>query len=184
MQRSERFGTCPDVFGTDEGEGLDGAPTGSPRASTGYSRLGAPMRFMDLGGNDFIGNCRGRLHTKGGDGVDTVGDPRSPAGDASRFFITGGVGGDANGEYYVTVEQKHHRLDVAYFLGGSYSYSSTVLLKATTLSGFAGNDDLNGERGDDRHRRRVVMDHRLFGSAGNDQLHGGAGNDDLRRQPG
>ena len=108
-------------------------------------------------GNDILIGGSGADVLDGGDGVDTASYEIASAG-VTLNLATGGTGGDAAGDTFVSIEN---------LKGSSFNDVMTGDANDNRVDGGTGNDTLNGGAGNDT----------LIGGAGNDILTGGAGAD-------
>ncbi|MEP3888988.1 MAG: NF038122 family metalloprotease [Hellea sp.] len=146
-----------------------------------------------LDGNDVLTGLAGNDALNGGDGVDTLiggegadelnggggldsADYRGALAGVAFNVLTGGTGGEANGDSFSSVER--------FFLS---NFNDTVTGSDAnefffgengndTINGGGGIDRIDGGAGNDIQRGQDGND-TLFGSAGADQLNGGAGTD-------
>jgi Ca2+-binding RTX toxin-like protein len=118
-----------------------------------------------LSGNDYIVGGAGADVLNGGIGSDIASYYTSAAGIVASLSAGAGVGGDAEGDTYVSIEN----------LGGTYFADALVGDDGNNqLHGLSGDDFLDGGDGDDI----------LFGGSDNDTLKGGGGADNLRGEVG
>ena len=132
-----------DLFGNDGNDVLSGAD--------GNDRL------FGGGGNDLLSGGAGADLHDGGAGFDSA-DYRGSTAGVALNMVTGGTGGDAAGDRFVSIER---------VLGSNFDDSIEGSAVRDTLMGLAGDDTLIGGGGNDR----------LTGGAGADVLDGGAGTD-------
>jgi Ca2+-binding RTX toxin-like protein len=145
------------VYGTNASETidvLDGVTNGDD-VIYGYDGNDS---IWGLGGNDYIIGGAGADGLNGGPGSDTADYITSAAGIMASLSYGVGVGGDAQGDTYFSIEN----------LAGT--------LFADALVGNEGNNTLHGESGDDVLDGRNGTD-TLSGGLGNDTLKGGGGAD-------
>ena len=119
------------------------------------------------GGNDTLKGGGGADALWGDGGTDTVDYSESPEAVLASLIINGAVGGDAEGDFFNSIENVTGSGydDV---LGGTDGANILSGLNGNdSLKGFGGNDSLLGGAGDDE----------LYGEAGHDTLNGGAGID-------
>ncbi len=141
-------------------------PTGFNDVLTGNSAAnllsgGAGDDSLDGGaGTDTLNGGAGADALNGGAGTDTVDYSSSGAGVTVNLQTGAGVGGDAQGDTLVLVEN---------LIGSGFNDILTGNSVANLLSGGAGDDTLDGGAGADA----------LFGAAGDDTLDGGAGADTM-----
>jgi Ca2+-binding RTX toxin-like protein len=147
--------------GDDEAHGGDGDDTliGAEDDDRLYGEAGNDTTFAGEG-DDLLVSSSGADALSGGDGFDTVDYRSSPAGVTANLASSApGIGGDADGDTFVRLEQVY----------GS-SYQDTIVgedLVDNVLRGELGDDMLSGLRGDDT----------LDGGGGADTLDGGTGTD-------
>ena len=145
------------VYGTNASETidvLDGVTNGDD-VIYGYDGNDS---IWGLGGNDYIIGGAGADGLNGGPGSDTADYVTSAAGIMASLSYGVGVGGDAQGDTYFSIEN----------LAGT--------LFADALVGNEGNNTLHGVSGDDVLDGRNGTD-TLLGGSGNDTLKGGGGAD-------
>ncbi len=94
-------------------------------------------------------------------GTDTASYFNSTAGVVASLAAGEGVGGDAEGDTYVSIEN---------LAGSAYADALVGNDGSNSLSGLSGDDFLDGGDGDDT----------LWGGSGNDTLKGGGGADALK----
>jgi Ca2+-binding RTX toxin-like protein len=149
-----------DVYGTDSSETinlLDGVTNGDDFIN-GY---GGNDSIYGWGGDDFIIGGTGADALNGGTGSDTASYHTSAAGVVASLTAGEGVGGDAEGDTYVGIEN---------LVGSGYADALVGNDGNNSLEGYAGDDLLDGRDGDDT----------LWGGFGNDMLKGGGGADVLQ----
>ncbi|MCP5082969.1 MAG: hypothetical protein GY948_14875 [Alphaproteobacteria bacterium] len=122
--------------------------------------LGGNDSLFGNGGNDVLEGGTGADHMDGGEGIDRVEYRRSSSAVTVNLALGFGLGGEAQGDTYVSIENVY---------GSRYNDIITGNAADNLLYGRNGNDTLNGGEGDDD----------LYGGNGNDVLTGGAGSDDL-----
>lgn len=122
--------------------------------------LGGNDTLFGNGGNDVLEGGTGADHMDGGDGIDRVEYRRSSSAVTVNLALGYGVGGEAQGDTYVSIENVY---------GSRYNDIITGNIADNLLYGRNGNDTLNGGAGNDD----------LYGGNGNDILNGGIGSDDL-----
>ena len=148
------------VHGTDNAEtinALDGVTNGYDLIY-GY---GGNDSIFGLGGDDYIVGGTGADALNGGTGSDTASYFTSAAGIVASLTAGEGVGGDAEGDTYASIEN---------LVGTEYADALAGNDDINSLSGLAGDDFLDGGDGDDE----------LWGGSGNDTLKGGGGADALK----
>ncbi len=134
--------------------------------------------LVGLGGADLISGGAGADVLSGGDGADTATYLASGAGVTVDLEAGTGVGGDAQGDTLIGIENIN---------GSNFADTLTGDDGINTLFGYDGNDNLQGLAGADALYGNggddVVNggagDDLVDGSAGNDTVYGGAGNDVL-----
>jgi Ca2+-binding RTX toxin-like protein len=109
--------------------------------------------IFGLGGSDYIVGGTGADALDGGSGSDTASYFTSTAGVIASLDAGAGVGGDAQGDTYTSIEN---------LVGSSYADALIGDDSNNSLSGLNGDDLLEGQDGDDT----------LWGGAGNDTLTG------------
>lgn len=114
-----------------------------------------------LGGNDVLVGGPGADKLDGGPGTDTASYAASGAGVKVSLAAGTGVGGDAQGDTLVFIEN---------LVGSAFNDALTGDTSDNSLDGGAGNDSISAGLGADV----------LFGGRGNDTLSGGGGDDDFR----
>lgn len=122
--------------------------------------LGGNDSLFGNAGNDVLEGGRGADHMDGGEGIDRVEYRRSTSAVTVNLELGYGLGGEAQGDTYVSIENVY---------GSRYNDTITGNWADNLLYGRNGNDTLNGGDGDDD----------LYGGNGNDILAGDSGNDDL-----
>ena len=118
-----------------------------------------------LGGDDYIVGGTGADVLNGGIGSDTASYFTSAAGIVASLSAGEGVGGDAEGDTYVSIEN---------LVGSPHDDALVGDDGDNSLSGLSGDDFLDGGDGDDA----------LWGGLGNDTLKGGGGADALKGEVG
>lgn len=113
-----------------------------------------------LGGDDVILGSLGADFIDGGDGIDVVDYSASTSGVTVDLFNSYGLGGLADGDTYLNVEN---------VVGSVFNNSLFGDNGANRLDGGKGDDHLFGQDGNDQ----------LYGGDGVDQLYGGRGDDYL-----
>jgi Ca2+-binding RTX toxin-like protein len=117
------------------------------------------------GGNDYIDGGTGADALHGGLGSDTADYSNSTAGIMASLSYGVGVGGDAEGDTYASIENLE---------GSDYADALVGNDGNNWLGGSGGDDLLDGGDGDDI----------LLGGSGNDTLKGGGGADTMLGGPG
>ena len=148
-----------DVYGTNNSETinfLDGVTFGDDII---YGFGGDDLIF-GLAGDDYIIGGTGADALRGGLGSDTAGYATSTAGIIASLAMGEGVGGDAEGDTYASIEN---------LVGSGYADALAGNDGSNILTGVSGDDFLDGGDGDDQ----------LWGGSGNDTLKGGGGADAL-----
>ena len=148
------------VLGTNNSETInfvDGVTLGDD-SIVGY---GGNDSIWGLSGDDYIVGGTGADALHGGPGTDWAGYYNSTTGVVASLAAGVGVGGEAEGDTYFSIEN----------LVGSGGYADALVGNDgdNSLSGFGGDDFLDGGDGDDT----------LEGGSGNDTLKGGGGADVL-----
>ncbi len=118
-------------------------------------------------GDDTLIGGAGADVLNGGNGNDTADYSASTSGVTVNLATGTGVGGDAQGDTLISIEN---------LAGSALNDNLTGDGNANILSGGAGNDTLSGGGGNDTLLGGAGSD-TLIGGAGNDLLSGGAGND-------
>src|SRR5262245_19644315 len=130
---------------------------------------GDDQLFGGQGGDDVVDGGAGADLIDGGIGFDTLVFWSATAG-VAMSLVTGGTGGDAAGDVYVSIENIY---GTAFddFLEGN-DVSNTILAGAgdDVIRGLGGNDWLSGGAGNDT----------FYPGEGNDTIYGGAGIDYVR----
>ncbi len=131
-------------------------------------------------GNDTLKGGGGADWLIGGEGIDTASYYESPEGVTVLLNVNGigGVGGDAEGDTFVDIENLTGS-SYADSLGGDDGVNQLMGMDGNdTLKGFGGADSLHGGNGNDT---LIGMDGAdvLRGDSGNDTLNGGAGADTM-----
>ena len=148
------------VYGTNNSETinvLDGVTLGYD-VIYGY---GGDDSIFGLAGNDYIEGGAGADALHGGPGNDFATYFNSTAGIVASLAAGEGVGGDAEGDTYFSIEN---------LTGSTYADALVGNDGSNDLSGLSGDDFLDGGDGDDY----------LLGGSGNDTLKGGGGADALK----
>ena len=147
------------VYGSDFNDSLTGNNSSNElRGQDGDDAL------FGLGGNDRLFGGEGADSFDGGAGVDIAIFTVAAAG-VTLNLATGGTGGEAAGDSYVSIE---------WVWGSAFDDDITGDAANNRLEGRDGNDTLNGEGGNDR----------LLGGDGNDTINGGDGVDTIFGQDG
>jgi len=120
--------------------------------------LGA-NQLVGAAGSDVLDGSLGTDHLDGGDGYDFAHYANSAEGVLVSLLSNGGLGGDAEGDTFTSIEA---------VFGSLYD---------DIISGDHGDNNLFGESGDDRLIGNNGHDG-LLGGLGADRMEGGAGNDD------
>ncbi|MGO4129096.1 calcium-binding protein [Inquilinus sp. YAF38] len=191
-----RFGTAGND--TINGEILVPQPTGDPVIDPNYWQdelhgLGGNDTLSGLGNNDWLYGDAGSDTLTGGDGadllvggagadvldggasLDTASYTASTAGVTVDLSTGAGMGGDAQGDTFISVE---------YLIGSAADDVLTATSGTFGLYGGDGNDILNGQAGivslSGEDGNDVVSGHGyLYGDDGDDILRGGSGGDQL-----
>ena len=122
---------------------------------------GGDDSIFGLTGDDHIVGGAGADAINGGAGSDTASYWNSTAGIIASLTAGVGVGGDAEGDTYTSIEN---------LIGSDYADALVGNDGRNSLYGLDGNDFLDGNGGDDF----------MNGGSGNDTLKGGGGADDLQ----
>lgn len=125
----------------------------------------ADNRIEGGDGDDELSGLGGADTIRGGEGNDWVNYFESPEGVNVNMMLGEGTGGDAQGDFYSSIEN---------IIGSRHG---------DTLEGNFGDNILNGHHGDDVLIGNYGAD-RLNGGDGNDRLDGGAGDDTMRGNAG
>jgi Ca2+-binding RTX toxin-like protein len=151
--------TMARVLGTSNAEILDAADgvTNGIDSIWGY---GGTDAIYGLGGDDLLWGGTGADYLDGGDGSDSAHYELSSAGVTVNLETGVGVGGEAEGDSLIDIENVTGSDYGDFLIGDNYSNS---------LSGFPGSDTLKGGGGSDL----------LWGGSGDDMLKGGGGADYL-----
>jgi Ca2+-binding RTX toxin-like protein len=139
------------------GSAFDDSLTGDANANQIFGGAGNDT-IHGGDGNDILDGGSGSDFIDGGNGIDILSFASSTAG-VVMSLASGGTGGDAAGDTYVSIET---------VIGTSFDDTIGGDANANTLFGGAGNDVLNGGGGGDT----------LEGGAGSDTLNGMAGSYD------
>ena len=118
----------------------------------------APEDMYGLDGNDTLNGSAGADRLFGGNGTDTANYSASAIAVNVSLAVNAGIGGDAAGDTYDSVEN---------VTGSGLADTLVGDGNANSLNGGAGNDTLNGGGGNDV----------LTGGTGNDAMFGGTGDD-------
>jgi Ca2+-binding RTX toxin-like protein len=124
------------------------------------SGMGGADELYGGDGEDYLSGGAGSDLLDGGYGEDTASYSESTAAVQVNLLTGIGIGGDAEGDSLVSIEN---------VIGSAYNDVLTGDLGNNSLTGGAGNDSLRGDDGDDT----------LYGGVGNDYLRGGEGADVL-----
>ena len=152
------------VYGTNNSETinvLDGVTLGYD-VIFGY---GGDDSIFGLAGNDYIEGGAGADALHGGPGDDFATYGNSTAGIVASLVAGEGVGGDAEGDTYFSIEN---------LIGSQFADALVGNDGSNDLWGLSGDDFLDGGDGDDY----------LLGGSGNDTLKGGGGADALKGEVG
>ncbi len=140
------------------GSNFDDVLTGDAGVNRLVGRLGNDV-LNGGAGNDYLDGGSGIDVLNGGDGIDTAEYTDSWAGVTVNLLANTGVGGEAKGDTFISIEN---------VLGSQFDDIITGNAVNNRLNGDAGNDTLNGGDGNDM----------LVGGMGADTLIGGAGDQD------
>ena len=140
------------------GSNFDDVLTGDAGVNRLVGRLGNDV-LNGGAGNDYLDGGSGIDVLNGGDGIDTAEYTDSWAGVTVNLLANTGVGGEAKGDTFISIEN---------VLGSQFDDIITGNAVNNRLNGDAGNDTLNGGDGNDM----------LVGGTGADTLIGGAGDQD------
>ncbi|MCT4657422.1 MAG: hypothetical protein N4A65_16635, partial [Cohaesibacter sp.] len=121
------------------GDGSVNVLTGGEGSDTLRGRAGDDT-LIGGDGNDILEGGAGSDSLQGGAGLDTIDYSSSADGVAIHLQNSTGVGGDADGDTYTSIEN---------VIGSSRNDSLTGNASDNTLTGGAGQDDLHGLAGDD-----------------------------------
>src|SRR5215831_733853 len=166
-------GNSNDVLtGSDNADDLfGGAGSDNIAGNAGDDRLFGEQGYDNLSGgagndslfggpdNDSLEGGPGADLLDGGDGIDEVTYRTAPSG-VTASLASGGTGGDAAGDVYVSIEN---------MWGSNFDDVLEGDNQANTIYGQGGDDVIRGGGGNDQ----------LFGSIGNDTFYGGAGADQI-----
>lgn len=141
------------------GNGRSNTLNGTSSNDTIYGRGGNDSLFGDAG-NDVLEGGTGADLLDGGDGIDRVEYRRSTSPVTVNLALGFGLGGEAQGDTYVSIENVY---------GSRHDDTITGSFENNLLYGRDGDDTLDGGAGDDD----------LYGGNDNDTLIGGAGSDNL-----
>jgi Ca2+-binding RTX toxin-like protein len=128
------------VYGTNNSEtinALDGVTNGYDIIN-GY---GGNDSIYGLGGDDYIVGGTGADALNGGTGSDTASYFTSTAGIVASLAAGEGVGGEAEGDTYASIEN---------LVGTAYADALVGDDESNSLSGLSGDDSLDGGDGDDQ----------------------------------
>jgi serralysin len=131
--------------------------------TSGYDLIygyGGNDSIYGLGGDDYIVGGTGADFLNGGTGYDSASYFTSTAGIVASLAAGAGVGGDAEGDTYLSIEG---------LIGSAHDDALVGDDGDNSLSGLSGDDFLDGGDGDDA----------LYGQSGNNTLKGGGGADAL-----
>ncbi|MEM9682587.1 MAG: cadherin domain-containing protein, partial [Pseudomonadota bacterium] len=160
------------------GDGNDtihgGAPVTGKAADAGgddtlYGNAGDDSLSGGIG-TDFLVGGSGADTMDGGDGIDTASYADSSAAVTVDLGARTGVGGDAEGDTLVRIEN---------VTGSDFNDTLTGDSADNTLVGGAGDDTLHGGTAGGGKGATIGGNDTLLGGAGNDQLDGGDGDDTL-----
>jgi Ca2+-binding RTX toxin-like protein len=147
------------VEGTNASEKIDALDG----VTSGYDLIygyGGNDSIYGLGGDDYIVGGTGADFLNGGTGYDSASYFTSTAGIVASLSAGVGVGGDAEGDTYFSIEN---------LIGSGYADALVGDDGDNSLAGLSGDDFLDGGDGDDE----------LWGGWGNNTLKGGGGADAL-----
>ena len=144
------------VYGTNSGETLNASDDADE--IWGY---GGKDTIFAYGGDDNIEGGEGADYIHGGNGIDAARYDGSAAGVYVSLATGTGIGGDAQGDRLVSIEN---------LVGSAFNDILSGNGGINTLAGGRGNDQLKGFGGNDT----------LWGSEGDDHLMGGEGADTMR----
>lgn len=147
------------VLGTENSETLNGAD-GVTNGPDDIYGLGGDDFLYGNGGNDMLKGGAGADSLNGGSGIDTANYTGSDEGVTVNLNTGTGVGGTAEGDTLVNIEN---------LTGSSHNDNLIGDSGANVIDGWDGNDNLFGLGGNDS----------LIGDTGNDNLKGGGGADSL-----
>src|SRR5262245_10555471 len=152
------------VYGTNASEKIDALDG----VTSGYDIIygyGGNDSIYGLGGDDYIVGGTGADFLNGGTGYDSASYFTSTAGIVASLAAGVGVGGDAEGDTYLSIEN---------LIGSEHDDALVGDDDDNSLSGLSGDDFLDGGDGDGE----------LWGGFGDDTLKGGGGADVLQGNAG
>ncbi len=150
------------LFGDAQGDtyGSIESVVGSPENDVLYGRDFVTDTLAGFDGNDVLMGRYGADNLFGGAGSDTIAYVNSLTAVDIRLFSGFAAGGEANGDFYTSIEN---------IVGSEFTDTLAGDANANIIGGHDGNETITGREGADL----------LFGDNGNDTLLGGADDDTL-----